>query len=73
MGDELQLFIKWTEFLKWLLNRTEKFPNKVRFIFTARIDNLALDILEDIIEFRYDKRARQSGFMKINIKFEKNC
>ena len=62
MDDELQLFIKWTEFLKWLLNTTEKFPKKVRFTFTTRIDNLALDILEDIIEFRYDKRARQSGF-----------
>jgi hypothetical protein len=71
MDDELQLFIKWTEFLKWLLNTTEKFPKKVRFTFTTRIDNLALDILEDIIEFRYDKRARQSGFLKINIKFEK--
>ena len=71
MSDELQLFIKWTEFLKWLLNTTEKFPKKVRFTFTTRIDNLALDILEDIIEFRYDKRARQSGFLKINIKFEK--
>jgi hypothetical protein len=71
MGEELQLFIKWSEFLKWLLNTTEKFPKKVRFTFTTRIDNLALDILEDIIEFRYDKRARQSGFMKINIKFEK--
>ncbi|VVB91472.1 23S rRNA-intervening sequence protein [uncultured archaeon] len=71
MAEELQLFVKWSEFLKWLLNTTEKFPKKVRFTFTTRIDNLALDILEDIIEFRYDKKARQSGFMKINIKFEK--
>lgn len=71
IAEELQLFIKWSEFLKWLLNTTEKFPKKVRFTFTTRIDNLALDILEDIIEFRYDRKARQSGFMKINIKFEK--
>jgi hypothetical protein len=71
MVEELQLFVKWTEFLKWLLNTTERFPKKVRFTFSTRIDNLALDILEDIIEFRYDKKARQSGFMRINIKFEK--
>ena len=71
MAEELQLFIKWSEFLKWLLTTTEKFPKKVRFTFTSRIDNLALDILEDIIEFRYDKTARQSGVKNINIKFEK--
>jgi hypothetical protein len=71
MTDEFQIFIKWSEFLKWLLNTTEKFPKKVRFTFTTRIDNLALDILEDIIEFRYDKNARQTGFRRINIKFEK--
>ncbi|WP_094228865.1 diversity-generating retroelement protein Avd [Methanolobus psychrotolerans] len=71
MDDELQLFVKWTDFLKWLLNTTEKFPKKVRFTFTTRIDNLALDILEDIIEFRYDTYARKTGFKMINIKFEK--
>ena len=71
MADEFLLFNKWEEFLKWLFNTTQKFPKKVRFTFTTRIDNCALDILEDIIEFRYDKKARETGFMKINIKFEK--
>lgn len=71
MAEELQLFIKWSDFVKWLLNTTGNFPKKVRFTFTTRIDNCALDILEDIIEFRYDKKARQAGFKMINIKFEK--
>ncbi|MDD4497025.1 MAG: diversity-generating retroelement protein Avd, partial [Methanosarcinaceae archaeon] len=53
------------------LNTTEKFPKKARFTFTVRIDNLALDILEDIIECRYDKAVRKAGFKGINIKFEK--
>ena len=71
MAEELQLFVKWSDFVKWLLNTTGNFPKKVRFTFTTRIDNCALDILEDIIELRYDKKARQAGFNKINIKFEK--
>lgn len=71
MNEELQLFVKWTDFLKWLLNTTEKFPKKARFTFAVRIDNLALDILEDIIECRYDKAARKRGSKDINIKFEK--
>lgn len=71
MNEELQLFVKWTDFLKWLLNTTDKFPKKARFTFTVRIDNLALDILEEIIKCRYDKAARKTGFKGINIKFEK--
>ena len=71
MAEELQLFIKWSDFLKWLLTTTEKFPKNTRFTFTTRINNLAIDILEDIIEFRYDRKARENGFMRINIKFEK--
>lgn len=71
MTEKLQVFVKWVEFLKWLLNTTEKFPKKVRFTFSTRIDNLALDILENIIECRYEPDAREEGFKKINIRLEK--
>jgi hypothetical protein len=71
MAEEFQLFVRWEEFLQWLLNMTEKFPKKVRFTFTTRIDNLALDILEHIIECRYDRQARPAGLKKMNIGFEK--
>jgi hypothetical protein len=50
---EPPLFVLWYEFSKWLLGKTEKFPKKVRFSFTNRIDNLALDIIEGIVEARY--------------------
>ena len=71
MAEELQIFVKWVEFLKWLLSTTDKFPKKVRFTLTTRIDNLTLDILEDIIECKYDPDARPAGFKNINIKLEK--
>ncbi len=71
MTEELQVFVKWVEFLKWLLNTTDKFPKKVRFTFTTRIDNLTLDILEDIIECRYDRDVRSDGLKKVNIQLEK--
>ena len=71
VAEELQIFVKWSEFLKWLFNTTEKFPKKVRFTFTTRIDNLALDILEDIIECRYDRSVRSSRLNYLNIKLEK--
>ena len=71
MAEELHIFVKWSGFLKWLLGTTEKFPKKVRFTFTTRIDNLALDILEDIIECRYDRSVRKEKLRYMNIELEK--
>ncbi len=52
---ELPIFIKWHEFLSWLLLTTEKFPKKARFTFSERLNNLGLDMMEDLIEARYSK------------------
>jgi hypothetical protein len=68
--DDLPIFVLWTEFLTWLLPTTEKFPHKVRFTLANRIDNLALDMVEDLVEARYtrDKRARLT---QANLRLEK--
>lgn len=71
MADEFLVFDKWVEYLEWLLDLTGKFPKNIRFTLTTRVDNTALDILEDIILYRYDPGARKTGFKDINIKFEK--
>jgi hypothetical protein len=71
MVNELKVFAKWEEFLKWLLNVTEKFPKKIRFTFTTRIDNLTLDILEKIITLKYNPGLRQNGLKRINLDLEK--
>ncbi len=47
------LFVLWYDFLKWILQKTEKFPRKIRFTLSNRIDNLSLDILGGIVEARY--------------------
>jgi len=56
--SELRVLTTWTDFLKWLLNTTDKFPKKVRFTLTSRIDNLALDMIEHLIEARYTRNRR---------------
>jgi len=53
------LFVLWYDFSKWLFNKTEKFPKKIRFSFSNRIDNLALDIIEGIIEARYSGNKKE--------------
>ena len=59
MAEELPLFALWEKVLGDLFDRTAKFPKAVRFTFTTRIDNLALDILEGIVEARYAGRERK--------------
>ncbi len=69
---EPSLFVLWYEFLDWLLDRTEKFPKKARFTFTHRIDNLALDFLDDIVEATYSGKSRKLEILKrANLKLEK--
>jgi 23S rRNA-intervening sequence protein len=53
--DELPIFTHWMQFLEWLLPATEKFPKRVRFTFSDRINNLALEIALDLVEARYSR------------------
>jgi hypothetical protein len=68
--DDPPIFTAWMQFLEWLLPTTEKFPKRVRFTFADRINNLALDIAEDLVEARYT-RDKQSILRRINLRLEK--
>lgn len=66
--DELPLFVLWEKVLSDLLDRTQKFPKSVRFTFSTRIDNLALDVLEGIVEARYSAgKAKQDALRQIDL------
>ena len=69
-NDDLPVFTQWVEFLAWLLPTTEKFPQKIRFTFASRIDNLALDVVEDLVEARYT-RDKQAVLQRANLRLEK--
>lgn len=53
--EDLPVFIKWMDFVKWLLTTTDNFPKKARFTFSDRLVQLALLIVEDLIEARYSR------------------
>lgn len=69
-NKELSIFVKWLEFLKWFLPTLEKFPKKSRFTVTNRIENMALDIVELLIEAKY-RRDKKLILKKINLCLEK--
>ncbi len=68
--EELSIFIKWLEFLKWFLPTLEKFPKKSRFTVTNRMENIALDIVELLIEAKY-KKEKRFILKKVNLHLEK--
>lgn len=69
-NEELSLFVKWLEFLNWFLPTLEKFPKKSRFTITNRMENIALDIVELLIEAKY-QREKKFLLKKINLCLEK--
>lgn len=68
--SELPVFVAWVGFLDWLLDATDKLPKKVRFTLASRIDTLALDVLEDLVEARYT-RAKAEILRRANLRLEK--
>src|SRR5665213_3184713 len=68
--QDLPIFVKWIDFLKWLLHTTEKFPKKVRFTFSDRINNLALNVVEELVEARYSGNKKMI-LRSANLRIEK--
>ncbi len=64
------VFARWERFVGWLLDRNEKFPKRVAFTFRTRIDNLALDVFERLVEARYS-RDRGPVLRRVNLDLEK--
>lgn len=67
---DLPIFVKWTDFLKWLLHTTEKFPKKARFTFSNRINDLALSVVEELVEARYST-SKKVTLRSTNLRLEK--
>ena len=69
-NSDLPIFVKWIDFLKWILLTTEKFPKKARFTFSDRINNIVLNIVEDLVEARYS-RQKMPALRRANLSMEK--
>lgn len=68
--DDLPIFVAWLDFVAWLLPTTARLPKSQRFTFSQRIDNLALDVVEDLVEARYT-RHKQAILKRANLRLEK--
>jgi four helix bundle protein len=66
-----EIIARYYEFLKWLMQRTSKFPRNQRYIFGRRIEENALAVLEKLIEAYYRKEKIEL-LHQINIELEKS-
>ena len=55
--DAPVLLVHWERTIGDLLDRTGRFPRSARFSFAARIDGLALDVLERLVRARWAPRG----------------
>ena len=49
---------------------TAKLPKHIRFTFVNRMDNLALDVVEDLVEARY-RRDKRAILARANLRLQK--
>ena len=65
------LLVFWESVVDDLLARTARFPRSVRFSLSGRIDNLALDVLEAIVEARFTSEGKAARLSRANLALEK--
>ena len=64
MPEAPELLGHWERVVGDLLDRTARFPKAVRFTFAARIENLALDVLEELVEARYARGSAKAEALR---------
>ena len=69
-GPDLPVvLVKWYEYTKWLMDRIDQFPKNQRYLLGQRLADLALNILELLVDASY-ARQKVSQLEKANRKME---
>lgn len=70
-GPELLVLARFEEFTGILLERTAKWPKSARFTLTQRLENHALDVLEELVLARYRPTGRRARLEGVNLTLER--
>ena len=69
MENDLPIFVKWMDFLVWLMPVMEKVPRRVRASYATRVESLALDVAQALVVARYT-RTTEAQLQPINLLIE---
>ena len=67
----LLILAQFEEFAGWFLDRTRRWPKHARFTLTQRLENHALDIVEHLVQARYDRDTRTDLLHRVNLLLER--
>jgi hypothetical protein len=70
-GPELLVLQKQEAFVAWFLNHTARWPKAARFSLTQRLENHALDVLELLVQARYEPAHRPRALHEANLRLER--
>ncbi|MEO0480643.1 MAG: four helix bundle protein [Planctomycetota bacterium] len=68
---ELRVLQEAEEFATWLLQRTARWPKSSRATLTLRIEELALSVLDDLVQARYRRAGRADRLEAANLSLER--
>lgn len=69
MENDLPIFVRWMDFLEWLMPVTEKVPRRVRASYATRLESIALDVVQALVVARYT-RTTEAQLQAINLQIE---
>lgn len=69
--NDLRVLQHWEEFTAWLLAHTGRWPKSSRFTLGQRVQNHALDLVEQLVVARYDPAHRRRILIEINLTLER--
>ena len=65
-GPELLVLAQWESEVQWLLEHSQRWPKSLRFTLTQRVQNHALDIVELLVQARYEPLLRAEILSECN-------
>lgn len=70
-APELIVLARAEDFTTWFLEHTRRWPKSARFTITQRLENLALDVVDDLVVARYERRGRGRRLDRVNLALER--
>jgi hypothetical protein len=70
-SPDLLVLRRWEEHTTWILEATNRWPKSMRFTLTQRIQQHALDVIEMLVQARYEPLLRQDLLHETNLRLER--
>lgn len=70
-GPDLLVLQRFEELTGWLLAHTGRWAKSARFTLAQRVQNHALDVLELLVEARYEPSVRRERLHAANLRLER--